>query len=268
MRLFAAVVAIALGAGTPASTPAFRNTQKGDPVRNRKMPTLDGRTESLLGTARANVFVFFRPGQEHSASALEQLAELEKELRSRPVRFVGVVSGDDSVDEVRAMVRESGIRMPVLLDKGDELYGELGVVLHPSVGIADERHRLVGFQPFRKINFTDAMRGRIQLALGEIDEARLASILDPPQAPVASGGRAHARVKLARVLLKAGQVEAAIDSARAGIAIDPDLAEAHAVLAEALARAKRCDEADREAEAARRLAPSEPLVAAVHCEGR
>ncbi len=216
------------------------------------MPTLDGRTETLLGKARASVFVFFRAGQEHSASALAQLASLEAELAGKPVRFVGVVSAADPRDAVRAMVREAGIRMPVLLDEGDALYGELGVSLHPSVGIADERQRLAGYQPFRKLNFLDATRGRIQLVLGEIDEARLAVILDPPAAPVAVN-RAHARVKLARKLLSAGAVEAAVESARAGVALDPQLAEAHAVLAEALARAGKCDEAEREAGAARRL---------------
>ncbi len=259
---------LCLGAGVPASAPAFREAQAGDLVKNRKMPALDGRTESLLGTAKANVFVFFRPGQEFSTRALAQLAVIEEEVRGKSVRFVGIVSASDPLDEVRAMVRETGIRMPVLIDEGDELYGELGVVLHPSVGIADDRHRLSGFQPFRKINFPDAVRGRIQLALGEIDEARLAAILDPPAAPVASGGRAHARVKLARMLLQAGQIEQAIASAKAGIEIEPGLAEAHAVLAEALARAKRCEEAEREAEAAKKLAPPGQLVAAVRCEGR
>lgn len=267
MRLLAAALAVVAGASAPTPAPAFRNAALGTAIRNRRMPSLDGGTEPLLGSARANVFVFFRSGQDHSASALRQLAGLEEEMRGKPVRFVGIVSGDDSPEQVRAMIREAGARMPILLDRGDELYGELGVALHPTLGIADERHRLTGFQPFRKINFADAARGRIQLALGEIDEARLAAILDPPPAPVASGGRAHARVKLARVLLDAGKLDAAIESARAGLAIDPNLAEAHAVLAEALARAKRCEEADQEAEAARRLAPSQPLAAA-HCTGR
>jgi len=268
MRLFAAALALAIGAGTPESTPAFRNAQIGDPVRNRTMPTLDGGEQSLLASsAKANVIVFFRTGQENSERALRQLADLEEELRAKPVRFVGIVSGDESVDAVRALIQDTGVRMPVLIDRGDALYGELGVILHPSIAIADEGAKLAGYQPFRKINFPDLTRGRIQLVLGEIDTAQLAAIINPPPAPVASGGRAHARVKLARVLLRAGQVDAAIESAGAGVALDPDMAEAHAVLAEALARAKQCEEAEREAETARRLAPSEPLAAA-HCEPR
>ncbi len=236
----------------PSSSPAFRETSIGEPIANRRMPALDGRTETLLGSARANVFVFFRAGQDHSAAALAQIAKLEAELAGKPVRIVGVVSGSDPRDEVRAMVRRSGVRMPVLIDEGDALYGELGVSLHPSIGIADQRHRLAGYQPFRKLNLLDATRARVQLVLGEITEAQLAAALDPPAAPVAVN-RAHARVKLARTLLGVGSVDAAVESARAAVALDPGLADAHGVFAEALARSGRCDEAEREAKEARRL---------------
>lgn len=252
MRLPAAVLSLALGLLAPTASPAFREASLGDLVKNRRMPALDGKPELLLGTAQANVFVFFRTGQEHSASALAQVAKLEAELAGKPVRFVGVVSGTEPREEVRNLVRAAGLRMPVLIDEGDALYGELGVVLHPSVGIADAKHRLVGYQPFRKVNLLDVLRGRIQLALGEITETQLAAIVDPPAAPTGVN-RAAARVNLARKLLAMGSVVAAIDSARAAVKLDPGLADAHAVLAEALARDGQCPEAEREAAEARRL---------------
>jgi len=252
VRLSAAALALLIPLLAPATSAAFREAKLGDVVANRRMPTLDGGSEALLGSSVANVVVFFRSGQEHSASALRQLAKLERELAGKRVRFVGVASSADARDEIRAMVREAGVRMPVLLDEADALYGELGVVLHPSIGIVDARGRLAGYQPFRKVNFLDATRARIQRVLGEITEAQLSAILDPPAAPAAVN-RAHARVKLARTLLSVGSVDAAIESARAGVTLDPTLAEAHAVLADALARTGRCDEAEREALEARRL---------------
>jgi tetratricopeptide (TPR) repeat protein len=231
------------------------------------MPTLDGKNEPLLGKARVSVFVFFRPAQDHSLDALRELTELERELQPKGVRFVAVTSDSYPKEDVRRVVAESGLRMPVLIDVGDALYGELGVMLHPSIGIVNEKRILSSCQPFRKINLADATRGRIRLALGEIDETQLAAILDPPAAPVASGGRAHARLKLARVLLGSGQIEQAVASARSAIAIDPALGEAHAVLAEGLARAGECEEAARERDAAQRLAPAVRL-AALSCAKR
>jgi tetratricopeptide (TPR) repeat protein len=241
---------LALLAPAPAS--AFRDAAVGEFVKNRRMPTLDGGTEMLLGAARANVFVFFRAGQDHSAEALAQIAKLEAELAGKPVRFVAVASAGDPPGELRAMVKAAGIRMPVLLDAGDALYGELGVSLHPSIGIADASQRLAAYQPFRKVNLLDLTRARVQRVLGEISEAQLAAVIDPPPAPIAVN-RGHARVNLARKLLAAGAVEEAIQSARRGIALEPGLGEAHAVLSEALARTGKCDEARREAAEARRL---------------
>ncbi len=245
---------------------AFRNTQLGTPISNRTMPTVDGRKEQLFGSAKANVFVFFRTGQDHSVQALRQLADLERELAGRSVRWVALVSSSEPLDAVRAVARETGIRMPVLVDEGDAFYGELGVYLHPSIGIVDRQYRLAGYQPFREINMRDLVRARVQLALGEITEAQLAQVIDPPSTPIASGGRAHARVKLARLLLSAGKVDEAIASLRAGLAIDSNLADAHEALAEALARKGSCDEAESEQKAAIRLAPGKaPPAAPLAC---
>jgi hypothetical protein len=262
----AALVALASGLAPPAAV-AFRDVAIGTRLPSRPMPTVDGRRVPLVADGKVSVFVFVRADHEHSASALRQLAELERELEARPVRLVAVVSDSDSPDAVRRLVAESGARMPVLVDERDALYGELGVVLHPSVGIADRDRRLVGYQPFRKVNFLDAMRGQVRLALGEIDQAALARILDPGAAPPPSGaGRARARLKLARTLLATGSVDAAIESARAAVALDPDLSDAHLVLAEALARRGRCEEAAREGEEVRRL--SGTPVALVACAKR
>lgn len=252
----------------PTNAVAFRLAPIGTVIRNRTMPTIDGRKESLLSSAKANVFVFFRVGQDHSVEALKQLAQLETEMKSRSVRFVGIVSSSDPRDEVLAVVRETGIRMPVLVDEADAFYGEVGVYLHPSIGIADEQGRLSGYQPFRKINLLDVTRGRIQLALGDIGEAQLAALVDPPPAPVATKSRAHARVVLARALLGAGKIDEAVASLRRALEVDPSYADAHAALAEALARRGECAEAEHERDAALRLAPAAGPAPPVACARR
>jgi tetratricopeptide (TPR) repeat protein len=250
----------------PAVSPAFRNVSIGDSIENRTLPTIEGRKERLLGSAKANVFVFFRAGHDHSVEALRQIADVERELAGKSVRWVGIVSSSDARDEVLAIVRSTRVRMPVLVDQDDSLYGELGVYLHPSIGIADARHRLAAYQPFRKVNLRDLIQARVQLVLGEITEAQLAQVIEPPAAPVASGGRARARVKLARMLLSAGKVDDAIASLRSGLALEPDLAEAHAALAEALARKGSCAEAESEQKTALRLAPEEaPRASPITC---
>jgi tetratricopeptide (TPR) repeat protein len=242
----------------PPTALAFRQAAPGAALRNRTLPTTDGRREPWLAAARANVFVFVRSGQEHSLTALRHLAALRDELRGRSVRIVAIASGDDP--GAAELARAAGGRFPVLVDAGDVLYGELGVAMHPSAGVADQRHRLVAHQPYRAVNFREALRARIQHALGEIDDAALAAALDPPAAPTAAD-RAGARAALARKLLALGAVEAAVASARAAVERDARDPDARAALAETLAAAGRCAEAEREREEAARLAPDAPRPA-------
>jgi hypothetical protein len=254
VRLLAAALAL-LTSGTVSPTAlAFRRHEIGVPLANRNLPSIDGKRTPILAEGKVSVIVFARTGQERSETVLRQLAQLEGEVAAKPVRFAVIFSDTEAKDDVRALVQATGVKMPVLVDEADALYGELGVAMHPSAGIFGKDRKLVGFQPFRQINYLDAMRGRVRFALGEIDEAALASILDPPATPLSTGGsRAKARLKLARTLLASGMVDAAIENARAGIALEPELPDAHVALAEALAKGGRCDESAREIAAARRL---------------
>jgi hypothetical protein len=187
MKRTSLAVAALLSAVSLAPRPvaaAFRNVVEGDEIRDRVMTTLDGGAAPLLGRADVSVMIWFRPSQPYSLKTLVQMAELEDEFAGKPVRFVAVTSASYDRNEVRAMVKQSGIHMPVLLDASDELYGELGVRLHPVVAVADSRHRLAEYQHFVSINMLDATRGRIQRVLGEISVAQLQEVLDPePSGP-------------------------------------------------------------------------------------
>jgi hypothetical protein len=268
VRSLVAVAALVIGAtsAVPTEGHAFANLPVGGTLKNRQLPTLDGKRAPLLGGAKVNVFVFFRPAQDHSLQTLSQLARLEQELQGKSVSFTAVTSDGYPRDEVAAVAREAGIRMPVLIDAGDALYGELGVALHPVVGIADAQGKLLAYQHFLKINMLDVVRGRIQVALGEIGDQEMAKLIEPPAATIDLGNRsgAKSRFLLARALLARGNVEKAIENARAGVALDASFAPVHAILAKALSAAGRCAEAEQELAAALRIDASDPTATEAH----
>ncbi len=255
----------------PAAARPFAFVAEGERVPDDEMPTLDGGRAHVLGAARANVFVFFRPS-EHSADLLERLARCEREFQGRSVRWVGIVSDDYPADEVRAMVKAAGVRMPVLVDRANAYYGRLGVRLHPVVGIADAEQRLVAYEHFRKINMEERIRARVERLLGLIDDAAVARVLDPPSAADDDDPTVAARrwVGLARMLLERRNYGAARDMAARALEIDPKLASAHAMLAQALAGLGACAEAREQARMALRLDPREARVEAAEaaCGGR
>jgi hypothetical protein len=273
-RMLAVLAAGLIGSVWPLCGFAFANVEVGQRVDDEELPTIDGGREPLLSRkALANVLVFFRPGHDRSLATLKAMAGCEKEFAGRPVRWVAVVSGGHPADAVRATVAESGIRMPVLVDEGDRLYGKLGVRLHPVVGIVDDQGTLLDYVPFHQVNYCDMIRVRIRFALHDVDAAAVGRVDAPPKAlypneiPGAVAGR---HVNLGEKFLASGQGPKAADQARIALEKDPGLAAAHALLGRALASQGRCREALSALDAALRLDPANAAAAEARlaCEGK
>ena len=266
VRSIAAALILGLaGWGSPAraeSGDMSRRVQIGDPVDDVEMRTLDGRKDHFLqkGLA-ANVFVFFRPQQEHSLDTLKDVAQCEKEFEKRPVRWVGVVSDSWPADEVKAFVQETGIRMTVLVDEGDALYGKLGIRLHPVIGIVDKKWKLTAFEPFRAINYCERIRVRVKQLLGEATEADVAAVDAPAPSPLphSTAGVARRHVNFARRLYEIGQADQAIAELGKSLAVTPNAA-AFALRGKILAGKGKCPDALRDLDEALKLEPSNAVA--------
>jgi hypothetical protein len=251
-------------AATPCAALGFSRVAAGDVLPNEELRTIDGgRAPLFAGDARAHVVVFFRPGQPNSAEALKDLAACQQEFASKPVRFAAIVSSTWPADEVKRTVAASGIRMPVLVDEDDRLYGRLGVRMHPVVGVADEQQRLVGYEPFKRLGFCDRLRAQVRFALREIDREGL----EKEQAPRAvmpsatEGASANRHLRLGQRFLEGKQFDKAAGEAREILEKEPGFVPAHLLLGDALAGAGRCDEASRAYAAARQLDPRSEAAA-------
>jgi tetratricopeptide (TPR) repeat protein len=261
----AGVLGLALGVcARPAyaqSDRSDRRVQIGDVVQDVQLETIDGGKDRLLAkSAKANVFVFFRPEQERSVDTLKDLATCEKEFASKPVRFVGVVSDSWPADQVKALVRDTGVKMTVLVDRGDALYGALGIRLHPVIGIVDAKGRLAAFEPFREINYCERVKIRIRWLLGEVAEAEIAKVDEPARATTRTeDGVAKRHVNFARMLLKIGQPEKALEEVQKGIAVQPS-AVAYALQGEILASMGKCPDAVRAFDAALKIEPANSVA--------
>ena len=234
----------AFSAALEVSADAFAYVKVGDVVENVELKTLDGGKQKLLGKAKANVFVFFRPGQKNSRTALEALAECEKDLKGKSVRWVAIVSDRYSADEVRAELKATGIKMKVLIDRNDALYGKLGAALHPVMGITGKDRKLVAYQPFRKVNFKTVVMARVQHQLGELTDKELASVLNPPKTD-RGGGRAKAerQIKMGRAFYRSKKYDKALAAAEKATKLDPEFAAAYTLAGQVHAAQGNCDEA-------------------------
>jgi thiol-disulfide isomerase/thioredoxin len=216
-------VSISLAMCFPGIAAAFPGAPPGTPLRNRDLKSLSGARTPWLAEGRVNVFIFFRPGHAPSLETLTGLAQLEEEFRDKPVRFTALVSDSFRREEVEADARLAGIRMPLLVDAGDEVYGELGVTLYPAVGITDAGQRLSGYQHWLSVHMRDSLRARIRHALGEIDAVQLTAELDPdPSGGAGPRAEARARREFARMLRASGRCELARREMEVAAQLTPD----------------------------------------------
>lgn len=263
-----AAVALLLGAAPVRAEPApaiqhaaLGRAEAGVPVQNVELRTLAGGTATLLSPrAKANVFVFFRTGQERSLDALRQMATCERDLAGKSVYWAAVVSSSEPLPEVRALVTQAGIQMPVLIDEGDVLYDRLGIRLHPMVGIADAKLTVVALEPYRQLEYCDVIKTRIRMLLGEASQADLEKVMNPPRSPLPGRDnpmiKAQRDVNMARRLYEIGQYTDAVKFADRALFIAP-VAHAHTVKGMAYVKLGKCAEARKAFDAALKLDPKE-----------
>lgn len=259
------VVPLALLAAIGAAPAAEASAAPGTKLENPELRTLAGGRERLLSTtAKANVFVFFRPNHERSLDALKQMAACEKELAGKAIHWAAVVSSTEPAADVSAAVAQAGIQMPVLLDDGDVLYERLGVRTHPMVGVADAKLTLVAFEPYRQIEYCEAVKARIRFLLGELDQAGLDQALNPGKTPLPGADpmkKAMRDVHMAQRLLDLRNYPEAVKFAQRALLVAP-VSQAFTVMGKAYAKQGRCAEATKAFQQALRLDPKDKDAAA------
>ncbi len=244
--------------------PVIASAEAGTPVPNVELRTLAGGREKLLSPkVKANVFVFFRPNHERSLDALKQMAACQKELAGKPIHWVAVVSSSETPADVQAAVAESGIRMPVLFDENDALYDQLGVRLHPMVGIADAKFQIVAMEAYRQIEYCDIIRTQLKVLLGEATQAQLDKTLNPEASELPGADlmkKAMRDVNMARKLIEIGEYAEAVKFAQKGLMVAP-VPEGFTQLGRAYAALGKCPDATRAFDQALKLNPGDAAAA-------
>jgi tetratricopeptide (TPR) repeat protein len=236
---------------------AFANLPIGALVKNVSLPALSGGPQPLLSDTNVSVFIFIKPGLEHSNRATAEIAQCQKEMADKPVHWCAIVSDRVPRADVEAEVRATGLAMPVLIDQGDALYGKFGVVLHPVVGITDANRRLVAYQPFAEVNYSNFIRAQVRHALKEISDEELAAALQP--SPVPWGGDAsvaHRYFRLAEKQFQSTNYDQALANIQRSLDKGPSAA-AYSLQGRILAAQGRPAEARSAFEAALKLDPQD-----------
>ncbi len=272
-RSLAHLLLAALAGLAAAPYLAHAHAENGTPVPAVELGAVSGEKVRLLDPkARVTVLVFAKTGQERSLDALKAMAGCEQRLAGKGVRFVGILPSGTPAEEGRALAVATGVKMPLLVDAGDALYERLQVRLHPVVFLVDPRGKVAAFELYRQIDYCDVIMARIRFQLGEIDQAALDRVLEPPRNSMPGDDPrdvARRDVNLGRRQLEIKQYDKAIASANKALALAPSPG-AFALLGDVAAARGDCAAARKQYQAALRLDPKEPhaLEGMRRCAGR
>jgi tetratricopeptide (TPR) repeat protein len=229
----------------PASDLAFTHVQLGEALPQMQMHRVGGDRESFLGPdeSQARVFAFVKPDHQRSTALINIWAELQAAFVEQPVHWVLIVS-DRHESGPSANWDSLAPGATILVDSGDQLYGQLGVPMTPVVGIADQEGLLQAYLPYRSINYSSIITAHVRHVLGTVSDEQLAKLLNP------SGGAADSlqaaakrKLKLAKMLLTRERLDTALAQVESALTDCPDLAEGYLLLAEIHTAAGRPEEA-------------------------
>lgn len=253
------LLALVVTALSPASDLAFTHVQLGDTLTDLQMFSVGGSQESYLGPdeTQARVFAFIKPDHGRSEGLLSHWTQLQADFAGQPVSWVLVIS-DRHESGPSAAWDSLAPGATVLVDSGDQLYGQMGVPMTPVVGIADQDGVLQSYLPYRRINYATIISAHVQHVMGTISDDELAQLLNP------SGGAADSlqsvarrHLKLGKMLLDRERLDAALAQVEDALHDCPDLAEGYELLAEIHLAAGRTAEAEQATARALALTPAQ-----------
>ena len=114
-------------------------------VADFALPGVDGRTVQLTDDPDVRLHVICFLGTECPLARLygPRLAEMDAQLRSRGVTFIGINSNpQDSLDELRQYAQTHGIRFAIAKDYDQQVARQLGATRTPEVFVVDAGYRL------------------------------------------------------------------------------------------------------------------------------
>lgn len=208
--------------------------------------------------------VILQAGEGHLSRLIADIETLSRELRSETAGFdcVGVMSGPDGVDSLRARDPNAGAVFPILPDPNFAFWGKLGVVAAPTALVVGADHKVQWVKAGYGYDFVAGFHAQLNKALGLTDDAE-ASVRVATLENASDQARRERHIRMARTLARKGRLESAIRELQRVRELDPNAADVAFELGEFLCRAGKNEAALKVAAEANAETPSRKARALV-----
>jgi tetratricopeptide (TPR) repeat protein len=162
--------------------------------------------------APATLLVFWSTWSPRSRPALEDAQKLLAEYGDKGFKVLAVNVNRVNINhedrrEIKDMVSELGLTMPVAIDEGLETYNSFGVVASPSMAVLDPDGKII-YEAASYLRFTgENLREQVEILLGVREPAEEAVAEEPAYKPAR---KALLYYNLGRNLLRLGNREKAM----------------------------------------------------------
>ena len=253
-RLAAALVLVLIGWGS--ETEAFRNVGIGDTVPVLMVEDVQGKPVVLTLKDKAHLLLFWKPDQEFSRAALNDLEAVIGKYGGKGVAGIAVAVRPGSQSVAPPILPVS---YPLLVDREGKAAEEYGVIVLPSTALIGSDGILTFYLPSRNSHYRDIIEGRLQLLLGEITAKDLEDRLG--RLGEASGDareKAQARYASAHQFSAEARWTEAADELHEALKLAPDFIDARLQLGYAYLEGGHPEKGLREFEAVLKRAPGSP----------
>ncbi len=255
LGLLAMVSASVMLFAIPQASAAFKFLAKGSDVPDFSIRTTAGEDVTLgaLKEGKTSVILFWATWSPRSIEELKFLEKVYKEHKDKGLKVVGInvnhltftVEDEQAIETV---VKETGVTFPIAIDRGLELYNQVGVVATPSTLVMDSSGK-VAYEVSSFLSATgEQLKETVEVALGvRTAPAATAVVEDTSYKPNRS---AMLYFNLGRNLLKMGSREKAVDKLLQAVGADakytaPRVLLGHLYLDQAIKDHKAAEEAVR-----------------------
>lgn len=229
----------------PIMGSAFRNLKEGDEIPVFSLKDIDGNDldiEKYKG--KIILFNFFTLTKDKSKDALKDLAKIYDDNKDKDVAVIAITSDTDLTDDVKKFRDENGIKFPILIDIDKKAYQSFGIFVMPVTALVDKEFKLVYEYSSHMMGYENEVGGRVKLLLGEVsqedyDESIKATVIEERSEDEKSAVK---KLGQAEILLARGRPDEALTLLEEVVALDPNIAQAHVLLGDALIKKGKFEE--------------------------
>ena len=241
------VVVTHLAAPATSVQGQLRKAEVGEKMKPFTLADIDGEGFSFQPErGRAVAVAFLAAHQTRSERALVELRQIaaSQQRAGQALDLVVIVSGSENAEYFRELRKSLGFQVPMLVDRGDQLWGNLGITATPTVVVTDKEGVISWIRAGHAYDFAEEARSEVAQALGLEQKKKTqppgrveALTNDTPE------DRARRHLRMGQLLGDEGRIDAAIAELKKAEALTPKSVEVQLETGRLLCRAGRSEEA-------------------------